>query len=330
MRYRGPLSVLWPVPLFACAVPSALLSAAGPPVTARVSTVTINPREVVILHLRPDFESTIRMPEEVTSVILGSPGRFKAEHSEGEPEYVFVKPVTREAAQSNLLIATRGGQHVTLELISDSSGPVVDFLVEFRAARGFLIPAGPGDPPPPVRTPPAEHGEPAAGSAPDQAPDLASDLDGELAREERVNAPAWTRWPDRQLQTAIGVVRRSGDRTVVSFSLLNVSDQSVEIAPPGIQMAGGRAAGRGRRARVVLSDQIEIRDYRLSALRLQPGERADGAVVFDRPEFKQSTERLLLEIAQADAVDRPILIPLPFTPAASARREAEGEGADHE
>ena len=58
----------------------------------------------------------------------------------------------------------------------------------------------------------------------------------------------------------------------------------------------------------------EIRDYRLSTTRLEPGERADGVVVFDRPNFKESTEKLFLQIAQADQVDRPVLIRLPFTP----------------
>jgi hypothetical protein len=38
------------------------------------------------------------------SSILGSPGEFKAEHNEGEPEYVHVKPIVKEAAQSNLLL----------------------------------------------------------------------------------------------------------------------------------------------------------------------------------------------------------------------------------
>ena len=64
----------------------------------------------------------------------------------------------------------------------------------------------------------------------------------------------------------------------------------------------------------IISDQLEIRDYRLSATRLEPGGRADGVVVFDRPNFKESTEKLFLQIAQADQVDRPILIRLPFTP----------------
>jgi len=125
------------------------LSATDATVGARVATITINPREITVLHLRPEFESTIRMPEEVTSVILGSPGEFKAEHNEGEPEYVYVKPITKQAAQSNLLIATKSGQHVTLELVSDGTGipnqsQPVDFLIEYRSARSFLISQTPG------------------------------------------------------------------------------------------------------------------------------------------------------------------------------------------
>ena len=38
------------------------------------------------------------MPDEITSVVLGSPGVFKAEHNEGEPEYVYVKPITKDPA----------------------------------------------------------------------------------------------------------------------------------------------------------------------------------------------------------------------------------------
>ncbi len=111
LRWLIPIAVLIPL----------RISAADTPVEARVATITINPREVTVLHLRPEFESTIRMPEEITSVILGSPGEFKAEHSEGEPEYVYVKPITKDPAQSNLLIATRSGEHVTLELVSDGA-----------------------------------------------------------------------------------------------------------------------------------------------------------------------------------------------------------------
>ena len=47
--------------------------------------------------------------------------------------------------------------------------------------------------------------------------------------------------------------------------------------------------------------------------RLAPGERADGVVVFERPAFKESSEKLQLQIAQAEQVDHPILLPVPFT-----------------
>lgn len=113
------------------------MEASDAAIKSRVATIAINPREVTVLHLRPEFESTIRLPEEVTSVILGSPGEFKAEHNEGEPNYVYVKPITKDAAQSNLLIATKSGQHVSVQLISnglDAPGKSepVDFLIEYR------------------------------------------------------------------------------------------------------------------------------------------------------------------------------------------------------
>jgi hypothetical protein len=136
MRFYTLLSAALFIPL--------RLFAADHAVPARVATLTIDPREVTIMHLRPEFESSIRMPEDVTSVILGSPGAFKAEHNEGEPQYVYVKPITKEPAQSNLLIATKSGQHVTMELISAgasaaSDTPPVDFPIEYRTARSFLV-----------------------------------------------------------------------------------------------------------------------------------------------------------------------------------------------
>ena len=79
LRWLFPIAILLPWRLHAL----------DDAVRARVATVTINPAEVTVLHLRPEFESVIRMPEEITSVILGSPGDFKAEHNEGEPDYAM-------------------------------------------------------------------------------------------------------------------------------------------------------------------------------------------------------------------------------------------------
>lgn len=309
LRWIIPIALLLPV----------RLTAAVTPVGARVQTVTINPSEVTVLHLRPEFESTIRMPEEITSVILGSPGEFKAEHSEGEPEYVYVKPITNAPAQSNLLIATKSGEHVTLELISDGDGvpdseQPVDFLIEYRMPRSFLILADGGAlVTPSVVAKQALHRS--ATAADGSTESSTSILDEEFRQQERVNAPTWTKWPDKQIETSIGDIRQWGNETTVSYSVLNNSDRPVEIVPPQIQITGRQVTKKKKEeGKRIISDQLEIREFRLSSTRLEPGERVDGVVVFDRPNFKQSTEKLFLQLAQADQVDRPILIRLPFTP----------------
>ena len=310
LRWLIPISLLLPLRLYA----------SGPTVAARVATVTINPNEVTPLHLRPEFESTIHMPEEVTSVILGSPGSFKAEHNEGEPQYVYVKPITKEPAQSNLLIATKSGQHVTLELISDgivasSVTQPIDFLIQYRVSRSFLIlsdtTAAAIPKPAAVNTP--RPGTANSRSGPGSAP--LSALDEEFEQQERINAPKWTKWEGKQVETSIGDIRQSSNETVISYSILNSSDLPVEVVPPQIQITGRKVGKKKKKeGKGIISDQLEIRDYRLSTTRLEPGGRADGVVVFDRPNFKQSTEKLFLQIAQADQVDQPILIRLPFTP----------------
>jgi hypothetical protein len=315
MRFYALLSAALFIPL--------QLLAADHAVPARVATLTIDPREVTILHLLPEFESSIRMPEEVTSVILGSPGEFKAEHNEGEQQYVYVKPITKEAAQSNLLIATTSGQHVTIELISTgaaavSDSPPVDFLIEYRTARSFLVAGDTPGPTAPKTTDkgqerktisrPGEHIT-SSGDAPRSA------LEEVFAQQAQINAPAWTKWEGRQIETSVGGVRQWKNETVVAYSIFNNSDASVEILPPQIQIAGRKPdRKKSKKSKGILSDQMEIRDYKLSTTRLEPGARVDGAVVFDRPNFKESTEQLFLQIAQADQVDRPILIRLPFTP----------------
>lgn len=311
LRWFIPIALLFPLSL----------EAKNSVVDARVATITINPREVTVLHLRPEFESTIHMPEEVTSVILGSPGEFKAEHNESEPEYVYVKPITKEPAQSNLLIATKSGQHVAMELVSDGAATAdktqpVDFLIEYRAARSFLI----SDDPSPVTrvNAPAKVTERGAHEAGATNDSLVSSLDEAFRQEEALNAPRWTKWQDKQIETSIGDIRQLGNQTMISYSILNNSNQAIEIVPPQIQITGRKATKKKREGKGIISDQLEIRDYKLSAIRLEPGGRADGVVVFDRPNFKESTEKLYLQIAQADQVDRPILIHLPFTPPVAA------------
>ena len=311
LRWIIPIAVLLPL----------RLEATEPPVGARVATITINPNQVTTLHLRPEFESTIRMPEEITSVILGSPGTFKAEHNEGEPQYVYVKPITKEPVQSNLLIATKSGQHVTLELnndgaaVSDTHQPI-DFLIEYRVSRSFLVLSDAT-----VMAVPKSDNKLATSEivTPHSPPVVASALDQEFEQQAKLNAPKWTKWDGKQIETSIGDIRQWSNETVVSYSVYNSAELPVEIVAPQIQIAGSKTEKKKRKkGKGVISDQLEIRDYKLSATRLEPGGRADGVVVFDRPNFKQSTEKLFLQLAQADEVDRPILIRLPFTPPIAA------------
>jgi hypothetical protein len=128
-----------------------------------------------------------------------------------------------------------------------------------------------------------------------------------------VNAPGWMKWEGKQIETSLGDIRQWSNQTVISFSILNASNQPVEVVPPQIQISG-RAVKKKKDGKSLTADQLLIREYRLSTTRIEAGARADGVVVFDRPNFKQSTEKLFLQIAQADQVDRPILIRLPFTP----------------
>jgi hypothetical protein len=283
----------------------------------RITTLIINPAHIATLHLRSDFVSSIHMPEEITSVVLGSPGSFKAEHSEGEAEYVYVKPITEQPSRSNLLISTISGQHVTLELISDGGGGAkndqpVDFLVEYRSARSFLI-----APRPSVLTGYSGTQEPKQQvlDASLRPPSISnSALDDAFTQQQRVNAPVWTKWSGKQIDTALGEIRQWNNRVAVSYSILNTSTQPVEILPPQVQISGRKVKKKKKEGKQLTSDQLELQEYRLSYTRLEPGGRADGVLVYERPNFKQSTEKLFLQIAQADQADQPILIRLPFTP----------------
>jgi hypothetical protein len=298
------------------------LFATGPNTPARVATLTITPGVITPLHLRPDFDSVIKMPEEVTSVVLGSPGTFKAEHNEGEPDFVYVKPIMPGPNQSNLLINTKSGLHVSLELINDGAGASdtpVDFLVEYKAGAGFLLIKAPvlPDEDPHEKTPPAT-AAPGTGNYPAHAGTSApppSALELEFQQQSRINTPGWTKWENRQIETSVGDVRQWDNQVIVSYSILNPTANAIEIVPPQIQLAGIKLkTKKQKKGSNIIADQLEIRDYRLSSTRLDPGARSDGVVLFDRPNYKESAEKLYLQIAQADKVDQPILVQLPFTP----------------
>jgi hypothetical protein len=68
---------------------------------ARIVNLSIDPERVVVLHLRPGYVSSVRVLEEVSSVALGDPGTFKADHSEAEPQLV---PAQASSPQRSSLV----------------------------------------------------------------------------------------------------------------------------------------------------------------------------------------------------------------------------------
>src|SRR5215469_11843806 len=61
--------------------------------------------KITEIELEASFVTTIRLLEPVNSVVVGDPALFQVERSEQEPELVFVKALTDEQAESNLLIS---------------------------------------------------------------------------------------------------------------------------------------------------------------------------------------------------------------------------------
>lgn len=130
--------------VFSAVLLAALSNAQIPEVRPQVVGRAVQEGQVTTVYLAPRFATAIRMPDAVNSVVIGDPDSFAAEHSDKEPQIVFVKPITTKAAQTNLLISTARGHSANLLLISrgEAAGahqPSVDFLLRYRPADRFLI-----------------------------------------------------------------------------------------------------------------------------------------------------------------------------------------------
>jgi hypothetical protein len=280
-----------------------------------VTDLPVSTSSVTDLHLRPLFTTTIRLPEAVTSVAVGAPTLFEVEHSDQEPRLVFVKPSTKESATSNLVIALQSGQEISMRLLSDGNGgdAPVDFVVNYRPPQSFLI--GSSD----TATPGLE-------AAREERPRTVPAIDQALRAQASIATPNWAdglakdeRNPDgkgaeKPMAAALGAVREKGEEMLVAYSVMNTTNHWIEVLPPQVELNSPNLGGDKKKDKKheILAEQIPITDYRLNARRLAPGERADGAVQFARPGFKQSKDRLLLQLGTASAVDTPVLMPVPF------------------
>src|SRR5271165_434764 len=103
-----------------------LIATAGAQQTTIVPQVRTKPTadsKITSIELAAHFVTAIRVPEAVNSVVVGDPALFQVEHSEHEPELVFVKALTDEPAESNLLISTTRGRQISFLLVSGGGGP---------------------------------------------------------------------------------------------------------------------------------------------------------------------------------------------------------------
>jgi hypothetical protein len=116
-------------------------------------------------------------------------------------------------------------------------------------------------------------------------------------------------WAGKLLRLAVGPPIEKEQEMAVPFAVLNNSTRTIEILPPQIQLDG---TSRGKHRKAIKAEPVAIKEYSMTTRRLAPGARADGVVVFERPNFKESRERLLLAVAQAEEVDRPVLVPIAF------------------
>jgi hypothetical protein len=277
-------------------------------VVPKITTVSIEEGAVTVLHLGVGYTTSVRLPEEISSVVLGNPASFKAEHSEAEPRLVFLKPITPQSAESNVLITTKSGQEISLHLINPgqaAGNSTVDFLVEYRHPQGVLISSSGTQSLliPELRT--VLQPEPVSPARPAEKPDV---IGRELEKQIAISTPVWQ---GKELLAAVGESREREHQTLLRFSVLNNSRRVVELLPPQIEFSG--SVGHKKGGRQIKAEPVAISEYRMTTRRLAPGERADGVVVFDRPAFKESSERLQLKLAETDQIDRPILLPVPFT-----------------
>jgi hypothetical protein len=158
-----------------------------------------------------------------------------------------------------------------------------------------------------------------------------STLDALYQEQQKIAAPHYTTATDLarlypedklaspDLSASLGRSVQEGDSVTVSYSVLNRSGRWIEVLLPLLEFnnpAKSKKNGKvDKKHPEALAEQLPISDYRVSKLKLAPGERLDGAVEFVRPGFKYKKERLLLQIANASEVDTALMVPVPFVPA---------------
>jgi hypothetical protein len=305
-----------------------ILVVASGPLAAQTNSFSNHRASKSVLEGRPTtvrvaqhVTTTIRLPEPVRSVVLGDSNAFQAEYSPNEPLLVFVRPTASAQAQTNLVISTVYGRQFILLLksLGTSANEIetaVDLLVTGKAAElHFIEDAFPssvisetvalnrasGARPRPETNKTIVQSESESGSR----------LDEILKRQRQAKME---RLYGEGIRVGIAAVSEDGQRLIVPFSVLSSKSKPAELVPPQVQLSGPTKPGVLRHHRSAVAEQLPVETYQMTGRRLDPGGRIDGVVIFERPRVKQSTEELLLEIADSAAIDQPTLAPIPFRP----------------
>ena len=301
-------------------------------ITPQVRSKSTADNKITEIELEAHFVTTIRVPEPVNSVVVGDPALFQVEHSEHEPELVFVKALTNVQTESNMLISTTKGRQISLLLISRGdvrNSAKVDFLLRYQPAGGFLVEPdavplalvpqtaniskmhdapGPSSLPAISTTAPTSvHGDP-------------DSLDALLERQEQAPLPVlYGERPEGdevksdRLRAGVSEVLDGGQQVIVLFSIMNTCKHAILLMPPQVQLGGQEKSGKViKHEHWSTAEQLPVIDFRLSRRRIGPGERSDGVVLFERPSYKRSLETLFLQMAESGAVDKPALAPIGF------------------
>jgi hypothetical protein len=287
--------------------------------------IAFNPVSAAVvqdIHLRPLYVTAIKLPHAVTTVAVGAPTLFDAEHKDEAPNLVFIKPSTHDPAESNLLIAMDNGETVSVRLISPGdfgSADNVDSVVNYNGTKSLFARRG-GEPVVAVRN--TASGTVGAAAMASPVPPL--DAATALANQNEVATPQWFTAKDltrmiranalapNNIAIAIGQIRQDGDEMTVSFSVLNVSDHWVLIMPPQVDLSNPLASKKDKKKNGTFAEPVRVTDYHLENPKLSPGARADGSVTIRKPESKLARESLLLHIATSASIDTPVYFPLPF------------------
>lgn len=291
----------------------ATLAAQATRTQAEKTARTILEGRPATLRLSPHLTTTIRLPEPVNSVIVGDSSLFQAEYSPDEPLLVFTKPITPTATESNLVISTTYGRQFIFTLksvgsVNADSTSGVDLFVNCRPAGIYFI----------EETFPTALVSETLNLANTLVSGLGVDSVDPLPLDDLVSRrrqqPLRNLQGDDDIRVAVGDVLERGSRLIVSFSVVNPGSKTIDLVPPQVQLANQTKSGLFRRTRWNTVQQLPVDRYKISDRRLEPRQRVDGALIFERPSIKQSNETLFLQIADSAAIDRPTLVPISFRP----------------